>query len=114
MLRQACVLSIAFFVVGTIGWAAPAQADVLLIERVEARKDIELPKRGELKDQVERKFGKPTQIHAPVGGGSPQHPPITRWDYAEFSVYFEHNHVVSAVLKRTSKYETGPKAVSGQ
>ena len=114
MLRQACVLSVAFMVVGTAGWAPPVQADVLLIERVEARKDVELPKRGSLMAQVEKRFGAPMNKHPAVGGGSPQHPPITRWEYAEFSVYFENDHVVNSVLKRSSKYETGPKAVHGQ
>ena len=30
-------------------------------------------------------------------GGAPKHPPITRWDYEGFSVYFEHQHVIHAV-----------------
>lgn len=110
MFRQA-LLSVAFVVIGAGTWVAPASADVLLIERVEAQKNVELPKRGELMNQVEKRFGKPAMMHPAVGGGSPQQPPITRWDYAEFSVYFENNHVVNSVLKHSSKYETGPKAV---
>ena len=49
--------------------------------------------------------------HAPVGGGHPQQPPITRWDYPTFSVYFEHEHVVDAVLTRSFAEEAGPKPV---
>jgi hypothetical protein len=30
--------------------------------------------------------------HKPVG-----QPPITRWDYREFSVYFEYDHVINSV-----------------
>jgi hypothetical protein len=33
-----------------------------------------------------------------VGGGHPHQPPITRWDYAGFTVFFEHDHVVDAVI----------------
>ena len=114
MLRQACVLSCFVGVVAALSWAPSARADVLLIERIEASKEIDLPKRGELMAQVEKRFGKPSATHAPVGGASPQQPPITRWDYPGFSVYFENSHVVSAVLRQSSQYETGPKAVHQQ
>ena len=93
--------------------AAPdLRADVLLIERVEARSDVQLPRRGTLMNQVEAQFGAPERKHAPVGGDRPQHPPITRWDYPQFSVYFEHNHVVNAVVHRAMPTEKGPKPVS--
>ena len=87
------------------------RADVLLIERVEARGEVELPRRGALMAEVEAKFGAPLRKHAPVGGNLPQHPPITRWDYPQFSVYFEHTHVVNAVVNRAMPTEQGPKPV---
>jgi hypothetical protein len=108
MLRIPFVSAIAL-ALGAAMLAPPAAADVLLIQRVEATRDKELPRRGESRAQVERRFGAPVQRHAPVGGGSPQHPPITRWDYADFSVYFEHDHVVSSVLKRSYAQEVAPK-----
>ena len=88
-----------------------AQADVLLIERAQADQDMDLPRRGESRSQVEQRFGEPSMRHAPVGGGHPQRPPITRWDYPTFSVYFEHDHVVDSVLKRSFAEEAGPKPV---
>jgi len=95
--------------------AHPAQAqersDVLLIERVEVARDFSLPRRGQLMAQVEAQFGAPLRKHAPVGGGSAQQPPITRWDYEQFSVYFEHSHVVNSVVRKASPLETGPKPV---
>lgn len=57
-----------------------------------------LPAKGMTKRSVTRDFGNPVRKHRPVGGGSPQQPPITRWDYNGFSVFFEHSHVVDAVL----------------
>lgn len=90
---------------------ATSRADVLLIERVEARSDVTLPRRGTLMAQVESQFGAPLRKHAPVGGNLPQHPPITRWDYPQFSVYFEHSHVVNAVVNRALPNEQGPKPV---
>jgi hypothetical protein len=85
------------------------EGDVLLIDRVErTHSGANLPRRGMLMNQVESQFGAPTTKHAPVGGGSAQQPPITRWTYPEFTVYFEHSHVVNAVVNRAGPNEKGP------
>jgi hypothetical protein len=42
--------------------------------------------------EVEKHFGAPAEKHPTVG-----QPPITRWDYAGFSVFFEHDRVIHAV-----------------
>ena len=39
------------------------------------------------------RFGLADEEHPAVG-----HPPITRWDYRSFSVYFEYDHVINSVL----------------
>ncbi len=83
---------------------------MLLIERSQSE-TIALPERGMHMEAVEARFGAPLEKRAPVGGGHPQRPPITRWVYPEFSVYFEHDHVVDAVLNRASPLESGPKPV---
>lgn len=88
---------------------APAiQADTLLIERVQTGQGMGLPKHGASMAQVEAKFGAPQQKQAAVGGGSRRTPPITRWIYTGFSVYFENSHVVNAVLNRANAEEVGP------
>ncbi len=91
--------------------AGAAHADVLLIERVEAARSMDLPQRGESMATVERRYGEPSLRHAAVGGDHPQRPPITRWDYPNFSVYFERDRVVNAVLRRSAAEEAGPKPV---
>ncbi|UTW08402.1 phosphodiesterase [Pseudomonas benzenivorans] len=53
---------------------------------------IELPQRGTSQRAVLERYGLADQEHAPVG-----QPPITRWDYREFSVYFEYDHVINSV-----------------
>ncbi|MFP5358351.1 MAG: hypothetical protein ACLGHI_07855 [Gammaproteobacteria bacterium] len=58
-----------------------------------------LPQRGETVLQVEERYGLPAVQYPPVGGDKPQHPPITRWDYAGFSVFFENGHVIHAVVQ---------------
>lgn len=95
---------------GALG-TAPALADVLLIDRVEESRSQPLPARGSSMSQVESRFGTPTEKRAPVGGSQPQWPPITRWIYPEFSVYFENDRVVDTVVNQASPLETGPKPV---
>jgi len=53
----------------------------------------ERPTRGSSMSAVEAHFGAPTTRHAAVGD-----PPITRWDYPQFSVFFEHDKVLHAVI----------------
>lgn len=91
--------------------ATPCLADTLLIERVQAGSQANLPKRGSSMAEVEARFGAPARKHAPVGGGSTSTPPITRWEYPEFSVYFENRHVVNAVVSKASPLEIGPVPV---
>jgi hypothetical protein len=49
-------------------------------------------------DSVEAKYGAPTRRVAPVGGASAQQPPITRWEYPGFTVYFENSRVIHTVV----------------
>ncbi len=59
----------------------------------------QLPQTGESRRSVLERFGLADQEHAPVG-----QPPITRWDYREFSVYFEYDHVVNSVRHHRPQY----------
>lgn len=53
------------------------------------------PTRGMTQAAVEANFGAPQSTRAPVGD-----PPITRWEYADFVVFFEYDKVIHAVTKR--------------
>jgi len=55
----------------------------------------EHPARGATMAQVEARFGMPVRKYAAVGD-----PPITRWDYPGFSVFFEHNLTLHSVMVR--------------
>jgi hypothetical protein len=50
------------------------------------------PNRGMSMEKVENRYGAPTKREAPVG-----QPPITRWEYPGFVVYFENQLVIHAV-----------------
>ncbi len=54
---------------------------------------IKLPGRGMSMKAVEANFGKPEKIIPAVG-----QPPITRWVYADYIVYFESQYVIDAVI----------------
>jgi len=69
------------------------QADVLIIDEVRQAGRMELPKNGQSKADIEAKFGAPSEKHSAVGD-----PPISSWKYDKYSVYFEHDLVLSTVL----------------
>jgi hypothetical protein len=83
--------------------AAPCSyADTLLIDGIDVDKQTDnmRPKPGLSMTAVESTYGAPSQRHAAVGGTVAQHPPITRWDYPSFSVYFENDRVIHSVARR--------------
>ncbi len=72
-------------------------AESLIIENIDKSSAAltERPKRGMSMDTVESKWGQPAAKHGAVGD-----PPIARWEYQEFVIYFEYSHVIHAVTKR--------------
>jgi hypothetical protein len=85
---QALAIALLFAAVPTAG------ADELIIEKLEAAK-VQMPSRGMTMERVQDRFGAPQSRVAPVGD-----PPITRWEYPDFVVIFEHRHVVHSVERR--------------
>lgn len=77
--------------------AAPlAEADVLKVPVSEqGNPQIARPQLGMSMDAVKRQFGEPLEEKPAVGN-----PPITRWIYAKFIVYFENSTVIHSVLKK--------------
>lgn len=73
-----------------------------------------VPTRGESKAGVMSRFGAPEHRHEPVGGSSAQQPPITRWDYPAFSVFFENETVIDVVIKDHPRRVLDPDALQRQ
>jgi hypothetical protein len=75
--------------------AGGAGAETVLVDwHVQlGQSSIARPGRGITMHDVEAKFGTPQKRYPAVGK-----PPITRWDYPSFSVYFEFNRVVHSVV----------------
>jgi hypothetical protein len=88
--RMLCSLTVGLLLAG------PAAADTLLIDSVQAAKATatERPTRGLSMDSVEARWGTPVSRSDAVG-----QPPITRWEYPSFFVYFEHQHVIDSVRR---------------
>jgi hypothetical protein len=87
--------------------AGATQADTLLIDRRETGEATPHPARGALMSAVESAYGPPLHRIGPVGD-----PPITRWVYDNFTVYFEHSHVITTVVNKAHADEQGPRPVN--
>jgi len=76
--------------------APAARAELILVDGQVALRQAEVPTptRGMTMRSVEERFGAPQTRAAAVG-----RPPITRWDYAAFSVYFENERVLHSVVR---------------
>lgn len=85
---------IAFLLAGLLLACSAVSADTLRIPLGQQGNGyaIHMPQLGQSMTSVLRTWGEPLKKHAAVG-----QPPISRWDYLEFSVYFEHRHVISSV-----------------
>jgi hypothetical protein len=78
---------------GVPGMLATAQADDLATPASVPAATSNTPTRGMTMDKVEAKFGAPSKRDAAVG-----EPPITRWEYPGFVVFFEHQYVLHTVI----------------
>jgi ribonucleotide monophosphatase NagD (HAD superfamily) len=88
--RIATPLAAAVALLGTAAHAETIYTDDQLSVR---QSSLERPGRGMTMKSVEAKFGAPLERHVAVGK-----PPITRWDYTGFTVFFEYERVIDAVV----------------
>ncbi len=63
------------------------------------------PTKGMTMDKVAQIHGQPRTVRDAIGD-----PPITRWVYDEYTVYFEHKHVIHSVITRDDIAATVPTA----
>lgn len=77
------------------GLMASANADTVKMSGISAGEDGSRPMRGTTQAQVQSKYGSPANKKAAIGD-----PPISSWEYQNFTVYFEYDRVIHAVLKR--------------
>ncbi len=96
MINPRTVAAIALFAVSSM----PATADTLLLDAINAspannETGVARPARGATMVGVTAQFGDPDSSMPAVG-----EPPITRWVYPTYTVYFEHDRVINVVVHR--------------
>jgi hypothetical protein len=81
--------------VGFAGVAEVGRAETVAVDNGIAIKesDVATPTRGMTMNEVSDKFGAPVSKVPAVGN-----PPISRWEYPGFVVYFERDHVIHSVI----------------
>ncbi|MCO6441181.1 MAG: hypothetical protein J5I81_08865 [Nitrococcus mobilis] len=83
---------------GVLSQLSAAHAERLLVSTAEQLRSDPLvaPARGASMAQVKQRLGRPERIFPAVGK-----PPITRWVYPQFVVYFERERVIHSVEAAT-------------
>ena len=92
---------------GIVAFAPICRADIVASEDGIAVRDagVAAPARGMTMAQVAGKFGDPLTKVAAVGT-----PPISRWEYSGFVVYFERDHVIHAVVSASAPTDSSGSA----
>ncbi len=91
-------ISSLWLILAIIVSAPVAVADVLLIdtiaqEPVNSNEGVPRPAKGMSMSNVKERYGEPMNEIPRVGD-----PPISRWVYDQYTVYFEHNLVIHSVM----------------
>ncbi len=97
--RPRVSITLAVVLAFTLGLGQAARADEVALPagaatETPAAAPVATPARGVSMSKVENQYGQPTERHAAIGN-----PPITRWDYPGFSVFFEREHVIHSVVR---------------
>ncbi len=88
-------LSLALIACSFAGFAAAETLQMGSSENASRFEHAGKPSRGMTQARVEADYGQPAARDDAVG-----EPPITRWEYADFVVFFEYDRVIHAVTKR--------------
>jgi len=97
----------AVLAIGVMAVAPICRADIVASDGGIAVRDagVAAPSRGMTMGQVSSKFGDPLTKVAAVGN-----PPISRWEYSGFVVYFERDHVIHAVVSGSAPTDSSGAA----
>lgn len=98
------LLASAVLATGFAGLPQMCRADLVAVDNGIAveKSDVTTPARGMSMTQVASKFGEPRAKVAAVGK-----PPITRWEYPGFVVYFDQQYVIHSVVSDSAPAAAG-------
>ncbi len=92
-MKKSLALMLCMGTAGALTASLPATADTMAVPAgQQGTKSIQTPDRGLNRSQVEQRYGQPGTRKAPVGD-----PPIIRWIYDGYTVYFENDYVIHSV-----------------
>ena len=89
------IITAAMMAIGVMSTGVTAQSEPIKVTQ-QSNESVSKPRHGQSMSQVESSFGEPIEKVNAVG-----EPPISRWRYAEFTVYFEHDKVIHSVAHRS-------------
>ncbi len=76
-----------------------SHADILSVgHHASIAKNANTPKRGSTMKHVRLRYGKAKRISRSKGKVTNKNPRITRWEYGNFTVYFEKHRVLHTVV----------------
>jgi hypothetical protein len=91
---NATIATLGLAALGSLYAAAVPAETIVVDDQVTVRdSNIDRPHGGMTMQAVEMRYGAPQERHSAVGK-----PPITRWDYPAFTVFFENDRVIHAVV----------------
>jgi hypothetical protein len=93
-IRHILMSSLTFFLINS----GPALADVLLVDSIQSAPQIQTPQNGLTMSQIRQQFGSPKAEQPAVGD-----PPISRWEYDGYSVFFENELALHSVIHHPVK-----------
>ena len=77
--------------------SGPALADVLLVDSIQSAPQIQTPRNGLTMSQIRQQYGNPASELPAVGN-----PPISRWEYDGYSVFFENDLALHTVIHQSA------------
>ena len=83
-----------------------AQAEVIKMPigaQAAQKQHLERPANGMTRGQVAARFGEPQSVVSAVGD-----PPISTWEYTDYTVFFENDRVLHSVLKHVPLHPITP------
>jgi len=94
MAKKISTIILLAFSFGFVGVSSADTLDMSGQDRASTFDQSGKPTRGMTQKSVEANFGAPQAARDAIG-----EPPITRWEYANFVVFFEYDRVIHAVSK---------------
>ena len=93
MLRISHIAATGLLLIGISANLSAEEVNIPAAEAEATEYSIQLPGRGMSMEMVQNRFGEPLEKEPAVG-----EPPISKWTFSNFTVYFESEFVIHAVV----------------